>query len=35
MTTKKYFCGHRKHIYELVEEPKKITQQNFYGQISN
>ena len=36
MTTVKYLLRHRKYRHELVDEPKKTTQQNFYTQrISN
>ena len=34
--TMKYHSNHRKHRYELVDEPKKTMQQNFYRRkISN
>ena len=33
MTTAKYISNHRKHRFELVDEQKKATQQNFYKQI--
>ena len=36
MTTEKYLPILRKQRYELVREPKKTTQQNFYRQrVSN